>query len=87
VWKKSTTINRDKLDFKVKNILCEAEKVLEKKLTEKQESPMSAAEMEKHTAEILPAMETLQERLHSFFKVRTNFAILLPIFFCFADEF
>lgn len=57
MWKKSTTINRDKLDFKVKNILREAEKVLEKKLTEKQESPMSAAEMEKRTAEILPAMD------------------------------
>jgi len=57
VWKKSTKKNQEKLDFKVKNILKEAEKVLDGELQESGNDIMSADEMEARTNGILAKMD------------------------------
>ena len=57
VWKKSTKTNQDKLDFKVKNILREAERVLNMELKEESETVMTAEEMQERTDAILTQMD------------------------------
>ena len=57
VWKKSTRKNQEKLDLKVKDILCEAEKVLDEELGISYDAPMSAEEMETITREIISKMD------------------------------
>ena len=57
VWKKSTRKNQEKLDLKVKDILREAEKVLDEELGISYDAPMSAEEMESITREIISKMD------------------------------
>lgn len=57
VWKKSTKKNKEKLDFKVKNILNEEEKVLDGELQASSNAIMSAEEVEARTNEILAKMD------------------------------
>lgn len=57
VWKKSTKKNQEKLDFKVKDILNEAEKALDRELKDTGNAIMSAEEVETRTNEILARMD------------------------------
>lgn len=57
VWKKSTKKNQEKLDFKIKNILNEAEKALDSELNDFGSTTMSAEEVEARTNEILAKMD------------------------------
>lgn len=71
VWKKSTKKNQEKLDFKVRNILNEAKKVLDGELQDSANTIMSADEVEARTNEILTKME---EKGISNKKLRRNVA-------------
>lgn len=57
VWKKSTKTNQSKLDLKVKNVLREAERVLEMEQKNESESVMTAKEMQERTNAILTQMD------------------------------
>ena len=57
VWKKATKTNRNRLDLKVKNILREAERVLDMELKDESDNVMTAEEIQKRTDDILVQMD------------------------------
>ena len=62
VWKKATKTNQNKLDFKVKAVLREAEQVLNAELSEESSEVMTAEEMEQRTEEVLSKMDEADGR-------------------------
>ncbi len=57
VWKKATRTNQGRLDKKVKAILAEAEKVLEREMAQEKEEVMTSGEMAERSADILREMD------------------------------
>ena len=57
VWKRATKTNQGKLDKKVKAVLAEAERVLDREMNEEKEEVMTSEEMAERSADILREMD------------------------------